>query len=46
MHAQLMKDGEVDMTTGWNGRFDVAKKDVWLKAQARASSCDGLAHVC
>ena len=21
MHAQLMKDGEVDMTTGWNGRF-------------------------
>jgi|TARA_B110000116_G_scaffold14478_1_gene11725 putative spermidine/putrescine transport system substrate-binding protein len=27
MHAQLMKDGEVDMTTGWNGRFDVAKRD-------------------
>ena len=26
-HAQLMKDGEVDMTTGWNGRFDVAKDD-------------------
>ncbi len=26
-HAQLMKDGEVDMTTGWNGRFDVAKED-------------------
>jgi putative spermidine/putrescine transport system substrate-binding protein len=26
-HAQLMKDGEVDMTTGWNGRFDVAKTD-------------------
>ncbi len=26
-HAQLMKDGEVDMTTGWNGRFDVAKMD-------------------
>lgn len=26
-HAQLMKDGEVDMTTGWNGRFDVVKKD-------------------
>jgi putative spermidine/putrescine transport system substrate-binding protein len=26
-HAQLMKDGEVDMITGWNGRFDVAKKD-------------------
>ena len=25
--AQLMKDGEVDMTTGWNGRFDVAKAD-------------------
>ena len=26
-HAQLMKDGEVDMTTGWNGRFDVAIAD-------------------
>ena len=26
-HAQLMVDGEVDMVTGWNGRFDVAKKD-------------------
>jgi putative spermidine/putrescine transport system substrate-binding protein len=26
-HAQLMKDGEVDMTTGWNGRFDVVAKD-------------------
>lgn len=26
-HAQLMKDGEVDMITGWNGRFDVVKKD-------------------
>ena len=26
-HAQLMKDGEVDMTTGWNGRFDVAIVD-------------------
>ena len=26
-HAQLMKDGEVDMTTGWNGRFDVAIQD-------------------
>jgi putative spermidine/putrescine transport system substrate-binding protein len=25
--AQLMKDGEVDMTTGWNGRFDVVAKD-------------------
>jgi len=25
--AQLMKDGEVDMTTGWNGRFDNARKD-------------------
>ena len=24
--AQLMKDAEVDMTTGWNGRFDNAKK--------------------
>jgi putative spermidine/putrescine transport system substrate-binding protein len=27
MQAQLMKDNEVDMTTGWNGRFDNAKKD-------------------
>jgi len=26
-HAQLMVDGEVDMATGWNGRFDVAAKD-------------------
>jgi len=26
-HAQLMKDGEVDMSTGWNGRFDVAIAD-------------------
>jgi putative spermidine/putrescine transport system substrate-binding protein len=26
-HAQLMKDGEVDMSTGWNGRFDNARKD-------------------
>lgn len=26
-HAQIMKDGEVDMTTGWNGRFDVVAKD-------------------
>lgn len=26
-HAQLMKDGEVDMATGWNGRFDVAIDD-------------------
>lgn len=26
-HAQLMKDGEVDMSTGWNGRFDVAQGD-------------------
>ncbi|TPW28295.1 ABC transporter substrate-binding protein [Martelella alba] len=25
--AQLMKDGEVDMTTGWNGRFGNAAKD-------------------
>ena len=25
--AQLMKDAEVDMITGWNGRFDNAKKD-------------------
>ena len=27
MQAQLMKDGEVDMITGWNGRFDNARKD-------------------
>lgn len=27
MQAQLMKDKEVDMITGWNGRFDNAKKD-------------------
>ena len=27
MQAQLMKDAEVDMITGWNGRFDNAKKD-------------------
>lgn len=26
-HGQLMKDGEVDMTTGWNGRFETAKND-------------------
>ncbi|BBK41999.1 ABC transporter substrate-binding protein [Allostella vacuolata] len=26
-HAQLMKDGEVDMINGWNGRFDVIAKD-------------------
>lgn len=26
-HAQLMKDGEVDMITGWNGRFDGVAKD-------------------
>ncbi len=26
-HAQLMKDGEVDMSTGWNGRFEVAIQD-------------------
>ena len=26
-HAQLMKDGEVDMITGWNGRFDAVMKD-------------------
>ncbi len=25
--AQLMKDGEVDMTSGWNGRFDNAAAD-------------------
>jgi putative spermidine/putrescine transport system substrate-binding protein len=24
-HGQLMSDGEVDMTTGWNGRFQTAK---------------------
>ncbi|NCW06543.1 MAG: extracellular solute-binding protein [Rhodobacterales bacterium] len=28
-HAQLMKDGEVDMTTGWNGRFK--NKDLAMK---------------
>ena len=27
MQAQLMKDQEVDMITGWNGRFDNARKD-------------------
>ncbi|HUH41173.1 MAG TPA: ABC transporter substrate-binding protein [Castellaniella sp.] len=26
-HAQLMKDGEVDMATGWNGRFDDIAKN-------------------
>jgi len=26
-HAQLMKDGEVDMSTGWNGRFSKAIDD-------------------
>ena len=26
-HAQRMKDGEVDMITCWNGRFDVVAKD-------------------
>lgn len=26
-HAQLMKDGEVDMINGWSGRFDAAAKD-------------------
>ena len=26
-HAQLMKDGEVDMIIGWNGRFDAIAKD-------------------
>jgi putative spermidine/putrescine transport system substrate-binding protein len=26
-HAQLMKDGEVDMIVGWNGRFDQVVKD-------------------
>jgi len=26
-HAQLMIDGEVDMTTGWNGRFDNVAAD-------------------
>jgi putative spermidine/putrescine transport system substrate-binding protein len=25
--AQLLKDGEVDMITGWNGRFDVAAQN-------------------
>lgn len=27
MHAQFMKDSEVDMATGWNGRFDVANDE-------------------
>lgn len=26
-HSQLVKDGEVDMTTGWNGRFQAARKE-------------------
>lgn len=26
-HAQVMKDGEVDMVIGWNGRFDQVAKD-------------------
>lgn len=26
-HLQLMRDGEVDMSTGWNGRFEAAIKD-------------------
>lgn len=26
-HAQLMKDNEVDMITGWNGRFDTVAAD-------------------
>lgn len=26
-HAQLMKDGEVEFATGWNGRFQNAKND-------------------
>ena len=26
-HAQLMKDGEVDMSSGWNGRFENARND-------------------
>ena len=25
--AQLLRDGEVDMTTGWNGRFQAVQKD-------------------
>ena len=25
--GEVMKDGEVDMITGWNGRFDVVAKD-------------------
>lgn len=25
--AQLLRDGEVDMSTGWNGRFQAAQKD-------------------
>jgi putative spermidine/putrescine transport system substrate-binding protein len=26
-HAQLMRDGEVDMAFGWNGRFESARRD-------------------
>nr|WP_306766171.1 ABC transporter substrate-binding protein [Shinella pollutisoli] len=26
-HGQFMKDGEIDMTTGWNGRFEFARKE-------------------
>ena len=40
--AQLMKDGEVDMSTGWNGRFDNAIKD---GAKANYSFNGGLMDV-
>ena len=38
-HAQLMKDGEVDMATGWNGRFDDIAKN---GAKVRYSFDQGL----
>jgi putative spermidine/putrescine transport system substrate-binding protein len=38
-HAQLMKDGEVDMSTGWNGRFSKAIDD---GAQAAINFNEGL----
>ena len=41
-HASLMKDGEVDMITGWNGRFDVAAEG-WR--QGRLNLQPGLARL-
>ncbi|HET8597329.1 MAG TPA: ABC transporter substrate-binding protein [Castellaniella sp.] len=38
-HAQLMKDGEVDMATGWNGRFDDIAKN---GAKVRYTFAQGL----